>query len=63
MGTLAEIIALVKGLPESYLQRTLEKVKEIREEADSEVDETQTTCPHCQSAAIVRNGKKRGKQQ
>jgi transposase-like protein len=63
MGTLVEIIALVKELPESYLERTLEKVKEIKEEADSEVDETEAACPHCQSAAVVRNGKKRGKQQ
>jgi transposase-like protein len=63
MGTLVEIITLVKELPESYLQKALEKVREIKEEADSEADAIKVTCPHCQSAAVVRNGKKHGKQQ
>jgi transposase-like protein len=63
MGTLVEIIALVKAMPESHLEKTLEKVKEIKEEADSEEGATQTRCPHCQSGSVKRNGKKRDKQQ
>lgn len=61
MGTLVEIIALVKELPESHLEEALSKIKEIKEKADS--DETpETECPHCGSPKIVRNGRKNRKQ-
>ena len=62
MGTLVEIIALVKEIPESHLEEALEKIKEIKEKADLEKEPSQTTCPHCGSEKIVRNGKQRKKQ-
>ena len=63
MGTLVEIIALVKEIPESYLAETLEKVKEIKEKAYSEEEKSgEVSCPHCQSESIVRNGRKSRKQ-
>jgi hypothetical protein len=45
MGTLAEIIATVKEIPESYLNETLEKVKEIKGKADEEESENKSRCP------------------
>ena len=62
MGTLVEIIALVKELPEAYLEETLLRVKEIREKADSEAESDDVACPHCDSRKIVRNGRKNNKQ-
>jgi len=62
MGTLVEIIALVKEIPEAYLEETLSKVKEIKEKADSEEDSNDMTCPDCNSHKIVRNGRTNNKQ-
>jgi len=62
MGKLVEAIALVKEIPESYLEEALEKLKEIKEKAESEEEPAQVTCPHCDSKRIVRNGKQRKKQ-
>jgi transposase-like protein len=62
MGTLVEIIALVKEIPESYLEETLSKVKEIKEKADTEEESAESECPHCKSQATVRNGRKNKKQ-
>jgi transposase-like protein len=63
MGLLVEIIALVKEIPESHLAKALEKIKEIKEQADSENEKlTVSSCPHCGSGNVVRNGHKHGKQ-
>ena len=62
MGKLVELIALVRQIPEAYLEETLEKVKEVKAKADSEEEEADPSCPHCNSTKIVRNGKKSGKQ-
>jgi transposase-like protein len=62
MGPLVEIIALVKEMPEGYLQETLEKLKEIKEKADAEEEETHASCPHCKSRKVVRNGRQNRKQ-
>jgi transposase-like protein len=62
MGKLKEIIGLVKEIPESYLEEALEKIKEIKEKAESEEETEESSCPHCNSQKIVRNGHKRGKQ-
>ena len=62
MGKLVELIALVKQIPEAYLEETLEKVKEIKDKADSEEAAVDPCCPHCSSTKIVRNGKKSGRQ-
>jgi transposase-like protein len=62
MGMLVEIIALVKEMPEAYLEETLLKVKEIKEKANSEGSSVDIACPHCDSQKIVRNGRKNNKQ-
>jgi len=59
---LAEIISMVKELPEKYLEETLEKVKEIKEKADSDEESDLKSCPRCNSKNVVRNGRKRKKQ-
>jgi len=62
MGKLVEIIAIVKEIPEEYLEETLAKVREIKEKADSEKEPEELSCPNCNSECIVRNGRKHGKQ-
>ena len=62
LGTLTEIITIVKEIPESHLDETLEKIKKIKERADSEKEAINSRCPHCNSQKIVRNGHKHRKQ-
>ena len=63
MGTLVEIIALAKEIPESYLEEALERLKEVKEKAGlDEASAWDSICPHCGSAKIVRNGHKHKKQ-
>lgn len=63
MGTLVELIALAKEIPESHLAKAIEKLKEIKEKADSEDKKiSNSSCLHCGSDNIVRNGHKHGKQ-
>jgi len=62
MGTLVEIIALVKEIPEAYLEETLSKIKEIKEKAESEEEVREKPCPHCDSPETVQNGRKNKKQ-
>jgi len=62
MATLAEIIELVKEMPEGYLDETLTKIKEIKEKAEAEEKATEKTCAECGSAKIVCNGHKHKKQ-
>ena len=63
MGTLVELIALVKEIPESHLAEALEKIKEVKAKADAENEEDSTpSCPHCDSHKIARNGHKSRKQ-
>jgi len=60
---LVEILALVKELPEEYLEETYERVKEIKEKADKATVKTKEAgCPCCNSKSIVRNGHKHRKQ-
>jgi len=60
--TLKEVIDLVKEIPESHLNETFEKLKEIKDTADLEKESGEVSCPRCESAAVVRNGKKRNRQ-
>lgn len=60
--TLKEIIALVKEMPEAYLNETYEKLTEIKKKAEDKKESEEQNCPHCKSTNIVRNGKNRGKQ-
>ena len=62
--TLKEIIRLVKELPERHLEETFERLTEIKEKADAEKEAESEikSCLHCGSVAIVRNGKRSGRQ-
>lgn len=60
--TLKDIIGLVKELPEAYFEETYEKLKEVKEKADTDKDKASVICPHCSSSTIVRNGKRNKKQ-
>jgi transposase-like protein len=63
MGGLVELIAIAKEIPESHLEEALAMMRELKKKADEESkNEEETTCPHCESVRIVRNGKKCGKQ-
>ena len=62
MGKLVEIIALVREIPEEYLEETLAIVKGVKEKAESEKKPEAADCPHCHSQRVVRNGHKSGKQ-
>jgi len=63
MATVVELIAMAKEIPESHLTEALEQLREIKETADrEEAEKTESTCPHCGSTKIVRNGRKHGKQ-
>jgi len=60
--TLKDIIALVKELPETYLEETYEKLTEIKRKSDDEKESHEQNCPRCGSVHVVRNGKNGGKQ-
>lgn len=62
MGTIVELVALVKKIPESHLEEALATVKEIIDRAESEKQPTNANCPHCSSDKIVRNGRRNHKQ-
>lgn len=63
MGTLVELIALAKEMPESHLAEALEKIKEVKAKADSDNDgDSAPSCPHCNSSKVSRNGHKSRKQ-
>jgi transposase-like protein len=60
--TLKEIIGLAKELPEEYFEETYEKLKEIKEKAETEKGKAPVTCLRCGSVNVVRNGKQSGRQ-
>jgi transposase-like protein len=60
--TLKEIIGLTKELPEAYYEEAFEKLKEIKEKADSEKEASPVSCLRCSSAVVVRNGKRNNRQ-
>ena len=62
--TIKELIGLVKDIPAEYFEETYEKLLEIKakSKAGAEKDLGVEKCPHCQSGAIVRNGKRHNKQ-
>lgn len=60
--TLKDIIRLTKELPEECYEETFEKLKEIKEKAECEKENSSATCMHCGSISVVHNGKRKGKQ-
>jgi transposase-like protein len=59
---LKETLALIKELPEKYLDEAFDKIKEVKEKAEAEEEAGQRICPKCGSVKIVRNGHKCKKQ-
>ena len=43
--TLKEVIALVRELPEAYLEETFEKLTEIKNKAEDEREPEEQNCP------------------
>lgn len=62
--TLKDLIGLAKEIPERYFEEAFEKLKEIKEKAESEEEAESKikSCPHCGSITVVRNGKRNGRQ-
>jgi transposase-like protein len=62
--TLKDIIGLTKELPEEYFKEAFEKLREIKDKAESEQETSSQmkVCPRCQSVSVVRNGKRNGRQ-
>lgn len=61
-ATLKDIIGLVKELPESYFEETLETLNKIKEKAKAEKEAVPVSCHYCGSVNVVRNGKRNGRQ-
>ena len=62
--TLKDIIGLAKELPEQYFAEVYEKLTELKGKAKAEEEDAsrRKTCPHCNSQAVVRNGKRHARQ-
>ncbi|GFP28507.1 IS1/IS1595 family N-terminal zinc-binding domain-containing protein [Candidatus Hakubella thermalkaliphila] len=59
---LAEAIEILKHLPEKYVEKALEAIREVKSEHEKEEKTTTPPCPKCKGGKIVRNGRKHGKQ-
>lgn len=59
---LAEAIAILKHLPDTYLAKALAAIQDVKREQQSADKQTPPPCPACQGDKIVRNGHKHGKQ-
>jgi len=60
--TIKELIGLAKEIPEEYMEKAYEKLREIKEEAETEKESAPVTCIKCGSVEVSRNGTKRNKQ-
>jgi len=60
--TLAEVIELVKRLPEKALEEAKRELEKIKEESEQKSEMEIPICPHCEEKDVVRNGKKQGSQ-
>ena len=62
MDTLTEAINILKKLPDTYVEKALTSLREIKEQSDSEKKPEIPECPKCGSKNVNRNGHKQGKQ-
>ena len=62
MDKLTEVINILKKLPEAYVEKALESLREIKEQGDNEIKPIVPNCPKCGSIKVKRNGHKQGKQ-
>lgn len=60
--TLKDIIGMVKELPEECFGEAIEKLREIKEKAESEKESAPVACVKCGSISVLRNGKRNGRQ-
>jgi len=61
-NTLTDAIDLLKKMSEKEVVIALEKIRGIKAECEKDERPSKSTCPHCKSEAVVRNGHKRNKQ-
>ena len=59
---LAEAIEILKHLPEKYVEKALEAIREVKTEHEKEEKVATPPCPKCKGERIVRNGRKHRKQ-
>lgn len=59
---LTEAIETLKQLPERYVEKALEAIREVEIEHKKEKKGTPPPCPKCKGERVVRNGHKHGKQ-
>jgi transposase-like protein len=60
--TLKDIIGLTKEIPEEYFKEAYEKLKELKEKAETEKESEPSACIRCGSVNVVRNGKRNNRQ-
>jgi transposase-like protein len=60
---LSALIELVKRLPEACLDEAIESLEKMKEEAERGEERKTPDCPHCRGGRVVRNGRRKGKQQ
>jgi transposase-like protein len=60
--TLKDILGLAKEIPEKYFEEIYEKLTEVKEKANEEKENKKEACLNCGGTAVVRNGKRGGRQ-
>jgi transposase-like protein len=60
--TLKEVLEIVKRLPEKDLAKAKAELEKIKEESEKAKKTEIPVCPDCKENNVVRNGKRRGKQ-
>ncbi|MDR1429672.1 MAG: hypothetical protein LBI85_05235 [Spirochaetaceae bacterium] len=60
---LSKLINLAKHLPEQCLDQAIESLEKMKDEGEKEERQKVPDCPHCGGKSVVRNGRRRGKQQ
>jgi len=59
---LTEAINILKKLPEAYVEKALESLREIQEQSEKENKPEKPNWPKWRSKKVRRNGQKQGKQ-
>jgi transposase-like protein len=59
---LTEAINILKKLPEAYVGKALESLREIQKQSEKENKPEKPDCPKCGGKKVSRNGHKQGKQ-
>jgi len=51
-NTLAEAIEILKQLPEKYVEKALEAIREVKSEHEKEEKHTIPPCPNCKTKEL-----------